>query len=143
MKRYRICFLFLMTAIWICLAGIFFYTILIEDQKEWKPESIMYDQEVTKMSRTVMENGTLSIKRKEEPEVIQVNQSDVKKAEGEYYLVEENGFLMVFCKDKTTLSLHTHMPITDFPSAEQQKLTEGIWFSTMLDVLNYLESYTS
>ena len=29
---------------------------------------------------------------------------------------------MVFCKDKTTLSLHTHMPITDFPSAEQQKI---------------------
>lgn len=143
MKGYRICFLFFIITIWICLAGILFYTTTIEDSTKGKPERNLYDQEVTKMSRTVMENVALSIKRDEEPEVIQVNQSEVKKAEEEYYLVEENGFLMVFCKDKTTLSLHTHMPITDFPSAEQQRLTEGIWFSTMLDVLNYLESYTS
>lgn len=143
MKGYRICFLFFIITIWICLAGILFYTTTIEDSTKGKPERNLYDQEVTKMSRTVMGNVALSIKRDEEPEVIQVNQSEVKKAEEEYYLVEENGFLMVFCKDKTTLSLHTHMPITDFPSAEQQRLTEGIWFSTMLDVLNYLESYTS
>lgn len=143
MKGYRICFLFFIITIWICLAGILFYTTTIEDSTKGKPERNLYDQEVTKMSRTVMENVALSIKRDEEPEAIQVNQSEVKKAEEEYYLVEENGFLMVFCKDKTTLSLHTHMPITDFPSAEQQRLTEGIWFSTMLDVLNYLESYTS
>ena len=61
----------------------------------------------------------------------------------EYYLVSESGFLLVFCSDRSTICLYTHIPITDFPEKEREKLMEGIWFPSMMDVYHYLESYTS
>lgn len=63
--------------------------------------------------------------------------------EKQYYLVSETGFLLVFTRDKSTICLYTHIPISDFPEEEQDKLREGIWFSSMMEVYNYLESYTS
>lgn len=60
-----------------------------------------------------------------------------------YYLVSETGFLLVFCEDKSTICLYTHIPITEFPQEEQDRLREGIWFPTMMDIYHYLESYTS
>lgn len=61
----------------------------------------------------------------------------------EYYLVSESGFLLVFCSDRSTICLYTHIPITDFPEQERETLMEGIWFASMMDVYHYLESYTS
>lgn len=61
----------------------------------------------------------------------------------EYYLVSESGFLLVFCSDRSTICLYTHIPVTDFPEAERGKLMEGIWFSSMMDIYHYLESFTS
>ena len=61
----------------------------------------------------------------------------------EYYLVSESGFLLVFCSDRSTICLYTHIPVTDFPEMERAKLMEGIWFPSMMDVYHYLESYTS
>jgi len=62
---------------------------------------------------------------------------------GEYYLVSEDGFLLVFHKDRETISLHTHLLLMEFPESEQDRLREGIWFDSMLEVYNYLESHTS
>lgn len=62
---------------------------------------------------------------------------------GEYYLVSEDGFLLVFGKDKETICLYTHIPLMDFPVHEQERLRDGIWFPDMMDVIHYLESYTS
>lgn len=61
----------------------------------------------------------------------------------EYYLVAEDGFLLVFLKDKKTICLYTHVPLMDFPAKERDRLREGIWFPSMMEVFNYLESYTS
>ena len=61
----------------------------------------------------------------------------------QYFLVSEAGFLLVFCSDKSTVCLYTHIPVTDFPESERVRLMEGIWFSDMMDVYHYLESYTS
>ena len=61
----------------------------------------------------------------------------------EYYLVAEDGVLLVFLKDKKTICLYTHVPLMDFPSKERDRLREGIWFPSMMEVFNYLESYTS
>ena len=61
----------------------------------------------------------------------------------EYYLVSESGFLLIFCSDRSTICLYTHIPVTDFPEKEREKLMEGIWFPSMMDVYHYLESYTS
>lgn len=69
---------------------------------------------------------------------------DAKKmAAEEYYLVCEDGFLLVFLKDRKTICLYTHIPIMEFPEKEQARLREGIWFESMMEVFNYLESYTS
>ena len=80
-----------------------------------------------------------------------VNQSGVLPAakmtqeepKEEYFLVSEAGFLLVFCSDKSTICLYTHIPVTDFPERERARLMEGIWFPSMMDVYHYLESYTS
>ncbi len=61
----------------------------------------------------------------------------------EYYLVSENGFLMVFTRDQESVCLYTHIPIVEMPLSEQDKLREGIWFPTMSELFQYLESYTS
>lgn len=60
-----------------------------------------------------------------------------------YCLVSENGFLFVFAKDKSAICLDTHMPLSEFPLTEQERLLDGLWFSSMMEVLHYLESYTS
>ena len=80
-----------------------------------------------------------------------VNQSGVlpaakmtqEESKEEYFLVSEAGFLLVFCSDKSTICLYTHIPVTDFPERERARLMEGIWFPSMMDVYHYLESYTS
>ncbi len=60
-----------------------------------------------------------------------------------YYLVSETGYLLVFTEGKKDECIQTHIPITDFPQEEQEKLRAGIWFDTMMEVFFYLESYTS
>ena len=37
----------------------------------------------------------------------------------EYYLVAESGFLLVFCSDRSTICLYTHIPVTDFPGRKR------------------------
>ena len=71
------------------------------------------------------------------------NQESIITARSQYFLVSEAGFLLVFCSDKSTVCLSTHIPVTDFPDSERVRLMEGIWFSDMMDVYHYLESYTS
>lgn len=60
-----------------------------------------------------------------------------------FFLVSETGYLLVFTEGKKDECLQTHIPITDFPEEEREKLRQGIWFDSMLDVFFYLESYTS
>ena len=71
------------------------------------------------------------------------NQESIITARSQYFLVSEAGFLLIFCSDKSTVCLYTHIPVTDFPESERVRLMEGIWFSDMMDVYHYLESYTS
>ena len=51
--------------------------------------------------------------------------------------------MLVFPRDGDRVCMYTHVPVTDFPEEEQERLRAGIWFSSMLDIFNYLESYTS
>lgn len=76
-----------------------------------------------------------------------INQKDVEPVsispKEEFYLVSETGYLLVFAQDRSTICLHTHIPITEFPEKEQEKLREGMWFESMMEIFHYLESYTS
>lgn len=60
-----------------------------------------------------------------------------------YCLVAEEGYLIVYDRDLVTVSLFTHMPLIEFPAAEQERLMAGIWFPTMAEIFSYLESYSS
>ena len=134
MKRYMIClFLFIGVSAACLVAG---YCINQENQNTSisSTEDKERDTMATiKPTETVPEN------------LAAVNRDQVhhEKLTGEYYLVSEDGFLLVFGKDKETICLYTHIPLMDFPTREQERLREGIWFPDMMDVIHYLESYTS
>ena len=128
MKKYMIC-LFLFLAVSAACAGAGY---MARERYERKvPES----ETATELpTETVREDKMVA------------NQNQViheTAAVEEYYLVAEDGFLLVFLKDKKTICLYTHVPLMDFPPKERDRLREGIWFSSMMDVFNYLESYTS
>lgn len=74
-----------------------------------------------------------------------LNQEEVQNeiVKGKYCLVAEEGYLIVYDSDKETVNLFTHMPLTEFPIREQERLMEGIWFPTMAEIFSYLESYSS
>lgn len=132
MKKYGICLLlFVFTSI-VCLFAGFFLTRSQIRREEAVPNA-------TIETETVTEDRLVLNQKKVEP-VISTEETTRPQR---YYLVSEDGFLLVFCEDKSTVCLYTHMPISDFPDPEQDKLRAGIWFETMIEVFNYLESYTS
>ena len=65
---------------------------------------------------TVYETETVT-----EPRLV-INQREVEPVSAdpkeEFYLVSETGYLLVFAQDKSTICLHTHIPITEFPENE-------------------------
>ena len=76
---------------------------------------------------------------------IVLNQEEVSHTivKENYCLVAEEGYLIVYDTDEKTVNLFTHMPLSEFPLKEQERLMEGIWFSTMAEIFSYLESYSS
>lgn len=75
--------------------------------------------------------------------VINQRQVETREEAGNYCLVAEDGFLLVFARDRGSICLDTHMPLSEFPLSEQERLMEGIWFSSMMEIFSYLESYSS
>lgn len=137
MKKYYICFfilaVLLVTAIF---TGSYFY--LYRPQPEQAiPNGVMESETV------IEDNVVINQRQVEKREVDVFRPQESSETEKQYYLVAEDGFLLVFAKDRDTVCLDTHMPLSEFPEQEQQRLLEGIWFSTMIEIFNYLESYSS
>lgn len=129
MKKYMICLLLFVVVSAACLtAGYMITRNYSQEEAEGVPATEI-------QSETVVEDRIAANQE-------QVSHEAVPVAE-EYYLVAEDGFLLVFLKDKKTICLYTHIPIMDFPEPERERLREGIWFESMMEVFNYLESYTS
>ncbi|WP_320978168.1 hypothetical protein [Hungatella effluvii] len=128
MKKYMFCFLLFAATSLLCL-GIGF--VITKDSVQ--PEE-------------AIPGATLETETVTEDQIV-INQEKVspapEKEKEKYYLVSEDGYLLVLYQDKTTICLYTHMPVTDFPEEERGRLMDGIWFSSMIEVFNYLESYTS
>ena len=126
MKKYYICFF---------LFAVFFLASLLTGAYIWmyRPEPIRPVPGQVLESELAPEDNVV------------VNQEQVEKREENqiYCLVAEDGFLLVFAKDRDRVCLDTHMPLAEFPGEEQARLLDGIWFSSMLEIFNYLESYTS
>lgn len=128
MKKYMFCFLLFAVTSLLCL-GIGF--VITKDSVQ--PEEAVPG--ATLETETVIEDQIVINQEKVSPAP--------EKEKEKYYLVSEDGFLLVLYQDKTTICLYTHMPVTDFPEEERGRLMDGIWFSSMIEVFNYLESYTS
>ena len=125
MKKYRIClFLFLGVSL-VCILIAFSVRRSRENSGAWDtPE-------------TAIEHDTV-------PETVTEDQmaannghvQAVAQSREIYYLVAEDGVLLVFLKDRKTICLYTHVPLMDFPPDERAKLREGLWFSSMAEVFN-------
>ena len=128
MKKYMFCFLLFAATSLLCL-GIGF--VITKDSVQ--PEE-------------AIPGATLETETVTDDQIV-INQEKVspapEKEKEKFYLVSEDGYLLVLYQDKTTICLYTHMPVTDFPEEERGRLMDGIWFSSMIEVFNYLESYTS
>ena len=134
MKKYRIClFLFLGVSV-ICILIAFFVRRSQEGAGlENRNETEIEQLETEETQETVVEDQMAANQERVQAHPVQE----------EYYLVAEDGMLLIFLKDQKTICLYTHMPLMDFPPKERTKLREGIWFSSMAEVFHYLESYTS
>lgn len=128
MKKYRICF-YLFFAVSIVCFMIGYSAVRYE-----KNAGTGQAAESTVMTETAMESREAA-----NQEQVSHSLQDARA----YYLVSENGFLLVFSGDQEEACLYTHVPIMEFPESEQERLREGIWFPTMMEVFQYLESYTS
>ena len=128
MKKYMFCFLLFAATSLLCL-GIGF--VITKDSVQ--PEEAIHG--ATLETETVTEDQIVINQEKVSPAP--------EKEKEKFYLVSEDGYLLVLYQDKTTICLYTHMPVTDFPEEERGRLMDGIWFSSMIEVFNYLESYTS
>lgn len=132
MKRVMYCFLLFVAASAACLIAGYGITRYYIRQERAIPNTVIETETVNDM-----EGRAAAAQEKITPV------AETTQAREEYYLVSESGFLLVFCSDRTTICLYTHIPVTDFPEEERGRLMEGIWFPTMMDVYHYLESYTS
>lgn len=132
MKKYRICFFLFLVASLVC--------ILIAYSVRRSREN----SGAGNISETAIESReTLEPVTEDQMAANKDHVQAVTESRETYYLVAEDGVLLVFLKDRKTICLYTHVPLMDFPLVERTKLREGIWFSSMAEVFNYLESYTS
>lgn len=129
MKKYIICLLLFIAVSAACLTAGYMIT------RNYNQEEVEGVPATEIQSETFVEDQIAANQEKVSHEAVTVAE--------EYYLVAEDGFLLVFLKDKKTICLYTHIPIMDFPEMERERLREGIWFESMMEVFNYLESYTS
>lgn len=128
MKRYAFC-LFLFFGVSLACVAAGFAAVRYARQQETAVQTEETSAETVPETREAANREKVLHETENEPE--------------EYYLVSEAGFLLVFARDMKTICLYTHIPITDFPYEEQQRLREGIWFRDMMEIFHYLESYTS
>lgn len=141
MRKYVSGFLFFFCLTMFCLISLFWLT------KEGTQEEIQqvqatetYEPPLFAENENIVESGS-----DETLMHIVLNQEEVchKIVEEKYCLVAEEGYLIVYDSNKETVNLFTHMPLTEFPVREQERLMEGIWFPTMTEIFSYLESYSS
>lgn len=61
----------------------------------------------------------------------------------QYILVEEDGQIIVYKSDNTTLYLETGIRIEDLPEEERNRIESGIRFENEQELFDFLESYSS
>ena len=135
MKKYVSCFLFFFALTSASLITLFFMTA---GEKAQRVDEVQMQESV--------EEPLFARETEEEIHVVlnmeQVENETVEDEE-QYFLVAEEGYLIVYDKGHETTELFTHVPLAEFPAKEQERLMAGIWFPTMAEIFSYLESYSS
>ena len=139
MKQYLYFLLLFLGASAVCLA-VGYGATRLQSREEAVPNTVLATETVREPYLAEEDEPAPESGEESEEEAAEEAGSDL---ENRYYLVVEDGFLLVFPRDGDRVCMYTHVPITDFPESEQERLRAGIWFSSMLDIFNYLESYTS
>jgi len=136
MKKYMIGFLFFICVTSGSLIGLFWLTVNPVDEA---------DQEVQAIETVEQPVFTEEEKKDAETVHLVLNQESVKAEihEKRYCLCVEEGYLIVYDRENQIVDLVTYMPVVEFPTVEQERLMEGIWFATMNELFSYLESYSS
>lgn len=137
MKRYVNCFFLFIGMCMLCM-----YAAVSADQINSRRQDLDAREE------SLAEREKLLEEREEglpvmSGEKIRSELRDLTEQEQKYYLVCEEGFLLVYQSENDATCLYTHIPISEFPKDEQRRIREGLSFSSMIDVMNYLESFTS
>ncbi|WP_167956392.1 BofC C-terminal domain-containing protein [Anaerosporobacter faecicola] len=78
-----------------------------------------------------------------ESEVVLSKNYDSDRLQYEYYIVEQNGLLTVFHKDKQTVFEYTNIEIKDLPQEDIDKIEAGIYVSDKQELYTILEGYSS
>lgn len=135
MKKYVSCFLFFFALTSASLITLFFMTA---GEKAQRVEEVQMQESV--------EEPLFARETEEEIHVVlnmEQMENETVEDEEQYFLVAEEGYLIVYDKGQETTELFTHMPLAEFPAKEQERLMAGIWFPTMAEIFSYLESYSS
>lgn len=61
----------------------------------------------------------------------------------EYVIVEEEGYLTVYMKDLQTVYMYTDVSYADLSEDLQKEITNGKKFSTLKELYDFLENYSS
>jgi hypothetical protein len=141
MKKYVSGFLFFFCLTMVCLISLFCLT------KDGEKDEIQQVQAIETYEPPLFAAGE-KIQESRSGEtfthlVLNIEEVQHEVIKENYCLVAEEGYLIVYDSDKETVNLFTHMPLIEFPIKEQERLMEGIWFSTMAEIFSYLESYSS
>lgn len=60
-----------------------------------------------------------------------------------YFVIEENGVLVVYEQDRKTVLLETNISLHGVDEATHRLLQEGIWLTDEKELYDFLESYSS
>lgn len=60
-----------------------------------------------------------------------------------YFLVAENGFVTVYYADKSTVYEYTNISTEDLPDELKEEVVNGKYITTLDDLYNFLENYSS
>lgn len=102
------------------------------------------NEEIQNVSMISFSNDTLVL-RKDVTESMEISETVTYFSEEayHYYIVLEEGTLVVYKQDKTTVFLETGITVEDLEEEEREQLTRGIGIKNISELYRYLEGYTS
>ena len=102
-------------------------------------------EEVKNISMISFSHDTLVL-RKDVTDSIAISET-IKKYQNDnpynYYMVLEDGYLIVYKQDKTTVFLETGIREDELDETDRAQLLQGVGVKNISELYRYLEGYTS